>query len=252
LTRVDMTTRKVDTVSFLKIPQTRMTMSSPGNGMTMMTSQMNPLPLVDEWAVLEDGTIAIVRGRDYHVDFVGADGKLTSGPKVAYEWLRLSDDAKVALIDSAKKAMDAARVSGQGPQISSSGGPTVAGGGGGMQVNITGFSMGPGGAGGAAPGNLTMPSPEFIPASDLPDYKPPFGTGAVRADRDGNVWVRTSPAKAPASGGAVYDVINKKGDLVDRIELPAGRSIIGFAPGGVVYMLARTDMGVRVERARIK
>jgi hypothetical protein len=36
-----------------------------------------------------------------------------------------------------------------------------------------------------------------MPASELPDYRPPFGSGAVRADMDGNLWIRTIPGKFP-------------------------------------------------------
>ena len=51
------------------------------------------MPEVDDWAVLPDGTIAIVR-KDYHVDFVDADGKRTSAPKIPFDWQRLTDSAK--------------------------------------------------------------------------------------------------------------------------------------------------------------
>ena len=72
-----------------------------------MSSFINPMPEVDDWAVLPDGTIAIVR-KDYHVDFVDADGKRTSAPKIPFDWQRLTDSAKIAVIDSAK-ARDRAR-----------------------------------------------------------------------------------------------------------------------------------------------
>ena len=45
-------------------------------------------------------------------------------------------------------------------------------------------------------------------ASDLPDYRPPFTSGAVRADADGNLWIRTIPPK-PTPGGAVYDIVSR-------------------------------------------
>jgi DNA-binding MarR family transcriptional regulator len=37
-----------------------------------VAAEMNPVQMVDDWAVLSDGAIALVRGIDYHVDFVGA------------------------------------------------------------------------------------------------------------------------------------------------------------------------------------
>ena len=71
-----------------------------------MTSEINPLPVVDEWAVLSDGAVALVRGRDYHIDWVNPDGSRTSSPKIPFEWQRLSDEDKVAFIDSVKAARE--------------------------------------------------------------------------------------------------------------------------------------------------
>jgi hypothetical protein len=49
----------------------------------------------------------------------------------------------------------------------------------------------------------------------------------------------------------MYDVINVKGELVDRVLVPAGRVIAGFGRG-VVYMGVRDGAGVRLEIARVK
>ena len=40
---------------------------------------------------------------------------------------------------------------------------------------------------------------------------------------------------APTDAGAIYDVIDAKGELIDRVKFPFGRVILGFGPG-VVYM----------------
>jgi len=93
----------------------------------------------------------------------------------------------------------------------------------------------------------------FVQPSDLPDYKPPFlaGSGSVRADVDGHVWVRTIPTKGMA-GGPVYDVIDTKGGLVERVQVPKDRVIAGFGAGGVVYLLARDGQTTKLERAKVK
>jgi hypothetical protein len=49
----------------------------------------------------------------------------------------------------------------------------------------------------------------------------------------------------------VYDIVNAKGELTDRVLLPAGRVIAGFGPG-VVYMGFRDGTGVRIEMAPIR
>jgi hypothetical protein len=91
----------------------------------------------------------------------------------------------------------------------------------------------------------------YVPASDLPDYKPPFFAGSTRADNDGNLWIRTIPTSAIA-GGPVYDVINRKGEIVERVQIPENRSIIGFGPGGAVYLLHRDGTASTLERASVR
>jgi hypothetical protein len=36
--------------------------------------------------------------------------------------------------------------------------------------------------------------------------------------------------------------------LVDRVQIPSGRLIVGFGKGGVVYMMARDDKNAWLER----
>jgi hypothetical protein len=111
---------------------------------------------------------------------------------------------------------------------------TDGGDGGGISNKVTGMS-----------GGMT---PSFVSASELPDYRPAFGQGAARADEDGNVWIRTSATRTGGVAGAIYDVINSQGGLVDRVQLPAGRTIVGFGKGGVVYMVAHEKSGTWIER----
>jgi hypothetical protein len=54
------------------------------------------------------------------------------------------------------------------------------------------------------------------------------------------------------AGQPVYDIVNRAGELADRVQLPPFRTIAGFAPG-VVYMAVKDASGaVRLERARVK
>src|SRR4051812_19889059 len=50
--------------------------------------------------VLRDGTIAVVRGCDYHIDWLDRGGKWSSSPKLPFDWQKLDDARKQALIDS--------------------------------------------------------------------------------------------------------------------------------------------------------
>jgi hypothetical protein len=85
--------------------------------------------------------------------------------------------------------------------------------------------------------------------ADLPDYVPAFERGAVSADVDDNLWIRTS---AVVNGEPVYDIANLRGELVDRVQLPRFRTIAGFGPG-VIYMAVKDSTGaVHLERARAR
>ena len=261
IVRVDLATRQLDTVGMLKIPKMTMNVSQDDRGRITMVSEINPLPVVDEWAVLSDGSVAFVRGREYRVDWVNADGSKTSSPKIPFDWQRLSDEDKVAFIDSVKAQRARMAASGQGMAL---GGPITqivmspdgpAAGRGGesrVQVDVGRGGAAPGGPGrGAGADGPGMPQVNFVAPSELPDYKPPFFAGAVRADADGNVWIRTIPTRA-ITGGPVYDVINRKGELVERVQVPAGRLIVGFGAGGIVYLTSRDSTGVTLEKARVR
>ena len=262
--RIDLTTRRVDTVGYIKTQALKMSTSQDENGRIMMTSITNPLPVVDEWAMLPDGSVALIRGRDYHIDWVNADGSKTSSAKIPFEWQRLSDEDKVAFIDSVKAARERMGANapmvatpGGGQQQVQGGGPPPGAGMGEQRVMIFGGPPGGGdggrGRGNAPAGGMQMAPPQlkFVEPSELPDYKPVFLNGFVRADMDGNVWVRTIPTKAIA-GGPVYDVINRKGELVERVQIPAGRNIVGFGANGAVYLTMREGNLTKLEKASVK
>ncbi len=254
IVRVDLATRQLDTLGFIKTPKIKMDVSRDDNGSVRMSSLINPLPVVDDWAMTPDGAVAFVRGRDYHVDWVNPDGSKVSATKVPFDWQRMTDEDKVAFIDSVK-AVRARQGAAATTAAVTSGAPPAGGGapGGGAQVFIFGGPGGPGGGPGAGGprGGFAPPQQNFIPASELPDYKPPFFSGSTRADTQGNLWVRTIPTSAVA-GGPVYDVINRKGDLVDRVQVPVGRAIVGFGPNGSVYMVNREGTTVYLERASVR
>ena len=68
-------------------------------------------------------------------------------------------------------------------------------------------------------------------------------------DLDGNLWIRTSQN---VDGRPVYDVVDRKGELIDRVQLPANRVLAGFGENGVVYLAVRDGATAHLEKARIK
>lgn len=244
--RVDLATRIVDTAVVYKIPKLTTSLKADDQGfVTSLQTTHELLPLIDEWAVLPDGSIAVVRGRDYHVDWLSPDGRWTSSPKMPFDWQHIDDDHKQALIDSAAKA-DQAELD----DIAARNTARRASGGGGGNGGRGGSGGRAGSVGGGGGGGRGIPVIAGRPQlSELSDYTPPFTAGAVRPDADGNLWIRTSTI---VKGQPVYDIVNRRGELADRVQLPAFRTIAGFAPG-VVFMAVKDAAGiVHLERARVK
>ncbi len=266
--RIALADRKLDTATFFRTQTTKISGGQNDKGEMVMSMVINPLPIVDDWALLADGTVAVVRGKDYHVDFVAPDGTVRSTPKIPFDWQRLSDDDRTKVLDSARTRIAEAQASGAmqlgfggggggggaarpgGANAGGRAGGGPAAGGGAPVVDMMG-APGPGGGGdGGRPGQFRMQPPTItvVPPQELPDYRPAFNTGAARGDAEGNLWVRTSKV---VNEGPVYDVIAPDGKLVDRVQLPKGRVIAGFAPG-LVYMGVRDEKGARLEIARIR
>jgi hypothetical protein len=137
----------------------------------------------------------------------------------------VTDDEKRAMIDSARKAYET-RVANA---------PTT------PQRGIGGIMRPP------------MPPLPFVALEpgEMPDYYPPLRAGTVRADRDGNVWILPTTSRLSATGLA-YDVVNRKGEIVERVVIPTGRNIAAFGRDGVLVLSSSYGPGApRLEVVRI-
>jgi hypothetical protein len=101
---IDLDTRKLDTLGVIRIPKNIYQIKQTAEGYFSITSTVNPLPSTDDWAVLPNGTIAFVRGRDYRIEYLHPDGTLSSSAKLPYDWQRLGDEDKQKVVDSVKEA----------------------------------------------------------------------------------------------------------------------------------------------------
>jgi hypothetical protein len=224
--RADLDARRVDTVARLKTqPPTWMVRNGPGAA-TRFT--VDPLPLIDQWALLSDGSIAIARGHDYHIDWIHADGTTHSTPKLPFDWKRLSDEEKLKLIDSTRDAESPKMALALGQRRANP--PADPGGGG--RASSRGAGAGDVIQGPPVPVEYVAPKLE-----EMFDFSPPIRRGALMPDLDGNLWILPSSSAQSKAGELVYDVVNVKGDF-RRVRLPLGRSIAGFGKGGVVFMLS--------------
>ncbi|HYW30046.1 MAG TPA: hypothetical protein VE869_00970 [Gemmatimonas sp.] len=271
IVRANFDTRTVDTIGRVKIQSgSRVSMVQGSDGKMNAKMVVNPLPTIDEWAVLSDGSVAFVRGHDYHIDWIRPDGKAVSSAKLPFDWKRLTDDDKLKLIDSARTAIDKAQA--EAKAAGASGGAAAAGAamgaatGGGAQMEIRvmstmgaagGGGMSVGAPGGGAPGpmtNFVMPTPtvEFVPLNEIADYYPAIRSGAARPDMDGNLWILPTTSAQSKAGELVYDVVNNRGELTQRVRIPVGRSVAGFGRDGIVYLMYRdAAKGWFLERAKL-
>jgi hypothetical protein len=133
-----------------------------------------------------------------------------------FDWRRITDEEKGRITDSLKIMVD------------------------GMRARMDSALK-------TAPANVSVPTYDVAPASSLPDYFPPVRDGAARADADGNLWILPTTS-ASAQGGLLYDVVNRKGELFERVQLPAGCALSAFSPGRVVYLAC---VATGLERRRV-
>lgn len=221
IVRADFDSRKVDTLTTLKIMQSEsaMSMKQDGRGNITMKITINPVDVGDEWAMLNDGTIAIVRAHDYHVDWIDPDGTRRSSAKMPFDWRPVTEEQKQKLIDSLRPIYQK-QLQGQPPRK----------------------TMTPEGE------RDFRTACDFVSLSQMPDYEPPIGQGSVKADRKGNLWILPHTSLS-ARGGVLYDVVNKRGEITKRVQFPTGYALIGFGNGDDVFVMRVSGKTGFIEKA---
>ncbi len=321
LVAVHLDSRKADTLGTVRVQKVNYVVRVSGEGGFSFSVSTSPIPLVDDWAVLPDGTVAVVRGRDYRVEFINSAGVVTSSEKLPFPWVQLTAEDKIRMTDSigvAGTRREASNFTLQmiawsnslnkpypksftpadgvvlppglprdwilpkgvsfpagylfgcppGTPPPSPSGPLLLAApvGGGATVGTppgTPSSQTPAkpscaanpyegwyGAGYTPPAPSYRP-PAIFPADQLPDYRPPIASASVRADAEGNLWIKPIPMKI-AAGGTVYDIVSRKGELVDRLQLPPGYTIVGFGPGKTVYLSTRDGAGLHLAKVQLR
>jgi hypothetical protein len=238
--------RTVDTLARLGTG-TNVTMRVSSNGNN--TNTQTPIfPVFDDWTVFSDGAVGVLRGREYRLDYYDAESERTAAPRLFYSWRQLDDAEKTRIVDSINtqrrkqfdEMLDDMRKRATNPdQPVGPGGEKII-----IVDNMpirtyNGERMPP----------PTPPAP--VLATDMPDYMPAVerGVGSYRADADNRAWIRPKPTPGgPRGGGAVYEIVDRSGVLVDRVQLPAGRTLVGFGPDGAVYLTSRDGNVTKLER----
>ena len=239
--------RTVDTLARVYTGSTLTLKLSANN--TNSNTQSPIFPIFDDWTVTPDGAVAILRGREYRIDFYNGDGTRTPGPRLPYAWKQVDDEERTRLTDSIntqrRKQFDD-MLDDMRKQADKPTGP-----GGEKIIIVDGMPIRT--YGGERMPPPTPPSP--VQPSEMPDYLPAVerNLASFRADLDNRLWIRPKPlATMPKGGGTVYDVTDRTGALIDRVQLPAGRTLIGFGPGGIVYVTTRDAGATRIEKRLFK
>lgn len=197
---------KRDSLAWLKMPQGATQVSGGRGNMNIRVGGGPPFAGADAFAVAPDGRVAVVHHEPYSVDFVSETGQRTRGQPIRYDKIRVTEGHKAEWRERAKSST---RIS--------------------MTVDNNGrraATMGPAG---------NVPDPETWGG----DFMPPFlsqTTNVAMFSNDGFLWVqRTGPAGQPPT----FDVIDRAGNVVQKVILPKRARLLGFG-NGAVY-IARLD-----------
>jgi hypothetical protein len=184
-----------------------------------------PFPVLDDWAVMTDGTVAIVHGRDYRIEWIKPDRSKSMSDPVSYPWQRLTAADKSRFVDSANTARQQS-----------------------YDASVARSA--------AAGSRLSLPPPVPFEVAQIPDTLPALLTGTqqterVMADPDNRLWVLARHEGSSVTR-LIYDIVDRQGKLVDRVQLPENRLLMGIGPNGTVYMMVSGNGPFTLERARFK
>jgi len=199
--RYDRATKKSDTVAWVHLPPTNIRVSGGRDNRNVMVMN-NPFAPRDDWAVMPDGRVGVIRAADYHVDWYAPVGGRKAGPPMKLDRLPFSEADKEEYRKARRNA----------------GGMTVR--------NENGVIT----RGAATPANI--PDPEW------PEYKAPFPQNAAFARPNGELWV--AQARKASDKTPKYHVFDGQGKLLGTIVLPESTRLVGFG-NGTVYTVRIDD-----------
>jgi hypothetical protein len=202
--RYDRATKKTDTLGWAWNGQTA-SVSGSRTEMRVMVGQ-RPFAVGDEWTVLPDGRVAVVRAREYRVDILGG-GAPVRGAVQPYAPIAVTEADKAEWREARRRSAPVLITREEGPR----GNRTQAG----------------------APPQVSVPEP-----SEWPATKPAFVGGSVTTSPDGHIWVQRS--RKAGDQVPVYDVFDATGRLVRRVALAAETRLLGFG-AGTVYTTRRDE-----------
>jgi len=156
----------------------------------------------DGWGMAADGSVAVVRASPYRIDWYSPSGKVSHGPTVAFEPIPYTAEDKAAVSSATSKSAPRAGI-----------------------VD--------------ADGNEKKLSSAGVEDSFAPT-KAAFDPTNIIVSSEGQVWVPRNQRFGVKT--VLYDVFDRQGQRIDRVELPAGSRVIGFGSSSV-YVVERDEKG---------
>jgi hypothetical protein len=247
IVRVRHDSRVVDTVARVAAGRLLETASIArgGRAASSVTTPVAPLfPLADDATVTTDGSVVIYHASDHRLEWIRPNDTRSS-VKLAYAWRRIPDDVRDRIIDSVTKAQRHVYDSSMAQRRVDSANGTLR-----LLPLARGSDPTRGSAANAPPRTVAAPTPpRTMTAAEFPDFYPAMTRGGLLADGDNNVWIRPVMA-TPDPRGAVWEVIDPAGKLIDRVVVPIEATIAGFAKNGIVFLVRRDGGRAVLQRLR--
>lgn len=200
LLRWDPATGAVDTLGYVSFPPMPGSIG-PGE-MRVSIGGSGPYSGRDEWAVGPDGQVGIARYREYHIEWLPAEGNPVVGPTMAYDPVKIGRAEKEAWADQVARN--------------------------GLIVEVENGRR-----------RVGRPPRPDIDGQEFPEVMPPFLSGAVSISPAGELWV--ARARGANALERRYDVFDTAGKLVRQVTLPGDRRVVGFADGSVYVVRVDED-----------
>jgi hypothetical protein len=201
LVHYNLRSQRRDTLGFINVKRSSTPVESggPSGQGRSVTMYIAPFDIGDAIALNSLGELAVIRADDFHVDWLLPNGAWRHAPPVGWQWKRYTDEEKRVIAAERNASFDAGKV-----QVA-------------QRADAPARS-------------ITMAS------APIPDIEPAFAPMSAIADHNGLIWIRLGASSMNrVAGQPTYAAIDGSGAIVDRIQLPYDRTLIGFDKAGHIY-----------------
>jgi hypothetical protein len=190
-----------DTAGFIRLDVSASTLA----GTSVVSAPLPPFEPRPRWTVFADGRVAVVYPDPYHVEYFSVDGIRFAGATIRTERVPVTEGHREEFRHQARRPRPAV--------VRARGEPST---------------------------TIATMSIPFEEPEEWPTYLPPFlTTGGFGFAPDGKLWVERTTRTADGHGQ--YDVIDERGQLVQRVYGPAARRFAGFGRQAI-YLIRKNDM----------